>query len=235
MPERLDRLLASQGPWSRKEAKRLVKAGRVLVDGRAPKGPEEKVDPSRQEIRVDGVPLRYRRHRHYLVHKPPGYLSATRDEREAVVLELLPPEERKNLALAGRLDKDAEGLILLTTDGELAHRVTHPKHKLEKTYEVWLDAPVGEEEVRRFAEGVAGFSPARLVPLSGARARVTISEGKYHQVKRMFGAVGRRVKRLLRTNIGPLSLEGLAPGEWRELSPSEEEALYRAVRLDRGR
>lgn len=214
MALRLDRLLASQGPWSRKEAKGLIKAGRVRVGDRVARRPEERVDPLATPVFVDGEPLAYRRHRHVLVHKPPGVLSATRDPRAPTVL-----------------DKDAEGLVLLTTDGELAHRLTHPRWKVEKVYEVLLDAPVGEAEARAFAEGLAGFAPAELLPLPGARARVILREGKHHQVKRMFRAVGRRVLRLLRVRLGPLELGDLPRGAARALSDDEEAALYRAVGL----
>ena len=229
---RLDRFLASQGPWSRKEAKKLVKAGRVVVGDRPARRPDEQVDPERVPVFVDGERLPYRRHRHLLVYKPPGVLSATRDRELPTVLDLVPTElAARGLGLAGRLDKDAEGLVLLTTDGELAHRLTHPRWKVEKVYEVTLDAPVGEDEARKFAEGVLGFQPARLEPLPGARARVVIREGKHHQVKRMFRAVGREVKRLFRVRLGPLELGGLAPGEARELTPEEARSLYRAVGL----
>ncbi len=232
MALRLDRLLASQGPWSRKEAKGLIKAGRVRVGDRVARRPEERVDPLATPVFVDGEPLAYRRHRHVLVHKPPGVLSATRDPRAPTVLDLVPEElRRRDLGLAGRLDKDAEGLVLLTTDGELAHRLTHPRWKVEKVYEVLLDAPVGEAEARAFADGLAGFAPAELLPLPGARARVTLREGKHHQVKRMFRAVGRRVLRLLRVRLGPLELGDLPRGAARALSDDEEAALYRAVGL----
>jgi len=232
---RLDRLLASQGPWSRKEVKKLIKAGRVRIGERLARRPEEKVNPEAEPVYVDGEPVSYRRHLHLVLHKPPGVLSATRDREEAVATDLLPEAlRRRGLGLAGRLDKDAEGLLFLTTDGELAHRLTHPRWKVEKVYEVDLDAPVGEAEVRAFAEGIAGFQPARLEPLPGARARVTIEEGKHHQVKRMFRAAGREVKRLVRTRLGPLALGELAPGEARELTPEEVRALYRAVRLEEG-
>jgi len=230
---RLDRLIASQGPWSRKEVKKLIKAGRVRVGDRLARRPEEKVDPEAEPVFLDGEPLFYRRHLHLLLHKPPGVLSATRDREEAVALDLVPEALwRRELGIAGRLDKDAEGLLFLTTDGELAHRLTHPRWKVGKVYEVDLDAPVGEAEVRAFAQGVAGFRPARLEPLPGARARVTIEEGKHHQVKRMFRAVGREVKRLVRTRLGPLELGPLAPGEVRELTPEEIDELYRAVGLE---
>ena len=232
MALRLDRLLASQGPWSRKEAKKLIRAGRVRIGERVARRPEERVDPGATPVFVDGAPLGYREHWHLLVHKPPGVLSATRDPREPTVRDLVPEALwREAFGLAGRLDKDAEGLLLLTTDGTLAHRLTHPRWKVEKVYEVELDAPVGEAEVRAFAAGLLEFAPAELVPLPGARARVTLMEGKHHQVKRMFRAVGRRVLRLIRVQLGPLALGDLAPGAVRPLSEQEEAALYRAVGL----
>lgn len=230
--QRLDRVLASQGLGSRKQVKRLVKEGRVRVGETVATDPATKVDPLVDAIEVDGEPLDYRCQHHVLLYKPPGVLSATRDDVETTALDLVPEGlYREDLGLAGRLDKDAEGLLLLTTDGILAHRLTHPKWKLEKVYELELAGPVGEAEVRAFASGVAGFGPARLEPLPGNRARVTLTEGKYHQLKRMFHAVGRPVVRLKRVRLGPLSLGDLAPGEARALTPEEEAALYAAVGL----
>ncbi len=236
MSVRLDRLLASQGPWSRKEARRLIREGRVLLGNRPARRPEERVDPATTPVFVDGELLVYRRHLHLMVHKPPGVLSATRDHSEFTVLDLVPEElRRRGLGLAGRLDKDAEGLMLLTTDGELAHRLTHPRWKVPKVYEVELDAPIGEEEIRAFAAGVGGFAPAELAPLSVGWARVVLFEGKHHQIKRMFRAVGRRVRRLVRVRLGPLELGGLPPGSVRVLGEEETAALYRAVDLSEER
>ncbi len=232
---RLDRVLASQGYGSRKRVKRLVKAGRVRIGDRLAVDPAEKIDPRRVAIYVDDVLLTYRRHLHVAVHKPPGILSATADANDPVVLDLLPEAlYRRELGLAGRLDKDAEGLVLLTTDGQLAHRLTHPRWKVEKEYLVWTEAPIGDADMAAFAEGVAGFLPAKLVALEDGRARVIVREGKYHQVKRMFAAIGKPVRRLVRVRIGPIRLDGLKVGESRMLDDAEVARLYRSVSLEVG-
>jgi len=232
---RLDRLLASQGYGSRKQVKRLVKAGRVRIGDRPARDPGEKIDPRRVAIYVDDALVTYRQHLHLALYKPPGVLSATADASDPVVLDLVPEAlYRRGLGLAGRLDKDAEGLVLLTTDGQLAHRLTHPRWKVEKEYLVWTEVPTGEADVAAFAAGVAGFSPAKLEVLEGGRARVIVREGKYHQVKRMFAAVGKPVRRLVRVRIGPVRLDGLKVWESRMLDDAEVARLYRAVSLEVG-
>lgn len=226
---RLDKLMASTGRWSRREAGKLVREGRVLLDGRPARGPEDKVDPERTAILVDGESLGYRAYTYVMLHKPAGLLTATADARQKTVLDLLPPAlRRQGLFPVGRLDKDTEGLLLLTNDGELAHRLLSPRRHVEKVYYARLDAPLGEEDRAAFARGITledglACMPAALELLGdGTRVRVGIQEGKYHQIKRMAASRGARVLYLKRLSMGPLRLdEGLLPGQYRLLTPEE--------------
>lgn len=226
---RLDRLLASTGRWSRREVKALVKEGRVLVDGFPAGEPEEKADPQTSRIQVDGTDLDWHEFTYIMLCKPAGVLSATEDSRQKTVLDLLPAElRRKNLCLAGRLDKDTEGLLLLTNDGSLAHRLMSPKNHVEKVYYARLDLPLGEEDRRAFAEGVRladGYvcRPAVLEPLGdGREVLITLHEGKFHQIKRMTASRGAAVRYLKRISMAGLRLdENLEPGEFRLLTDEE--------------
>ena len=227
--ERLDKLLAGTGRWSRREVRALVKAGRVLIDGLPAAGPEQKVDPHSVLVRVDGEALALGGFTYVMLHKPPGVLSATEDARQRTVLDLLPPElRRRGLFPVGRLDKDSEGLLLLTDDGELAHRLLSPRRHVEKVYRVWLDRPLGEADKEAFAAGIVladgtECRPAGLELLAGGReALVTLHEGKFHQIKRMCASRSAAVCRLKRLAMGPLVLdESLAAGAWRLLTAEE--------------
>ena len=230
--ERLDKLLAATGQWSRKEAKALVKAGRVQVGGARPKGPEDKVAEG-TPVTVDGRPIATEQGVYVMLHKPAGVVSSTQDPRERTVLDLLPQHlRRRALFPVGRLDKDTEGLLILTDDGDLAHRMLSPKSHVYKLYEAELDKPVGEEDVRLFAQGLRAGEleclPAQLIPGEDPRvARVRIREGKFHQIKRMFHAVGKEVIHLRRLSIGSLSLDpSLKPGEARLLSEEEQAKIF---------
>ena len=192
--ERLDKLLASQGMLSRREVKELIARGRVTVDGRVEKRPERKVT-GEEQITVAGEPLRVQRTLPLMLHKPQGYVSAARDARDKTVLELVPPEyRRKELFPAGRLDKDTTGLMILTDDGALAHEILAPKKHVPKQYRVTIDVPMTEEMVRRFAEGIrlkdGVCRPAELTLEGEHTGVVTLREGRYHQIKRMFGCCG---------------------------------------------
>ena len=230
--ERLDKLLAATGRWSRREAKELIREGRVLVDGRPARSAEEKADPAAGEILVDGAPLGWQRFTYLMLHKPAGVVSATDDRRQRTVLDLLPPElRRRGLFPVGRLDRDTEGLLLLTNNGPLAHRLLSPRHHVAKRYSVRLDGPVGPADAAAFAAGMA-LGEERCLParLEGGRtpeeAFVTLHEGKFHQIKRMFLSRGRTVLYLKRLSMGPLSLDpSLAPGEFRHLSEEEQRKL----------
>ena len=226
MTERLDKLLSDSGLYSRSEARALVRAGRVSVDGAAITAPERKF--SREcDIRVDGERLNCAKYRYFLLDKPEGYVCATEDSRLPTVLELL-PEEFHGLGLfpVGRLDRDTTGLLLLTNDGDYAHKVISPRSKVEKCYLAETEAPVTSEDAAAFAEGLTLADgtrclPAGLEPLDGNYCLVRVMEGKYHQVKRMLASRSKPVTRLRRLSIGALSLPPASePGELRELDES---------------
>ncbi len=227
--ERLDKLLSSTGRWSRREVKQLVKEGRVLADGVPAAGPEQKLDPERACVQVDGETVELREFTYVMLHKPAGVLSATEDARQRTVLDLLPPElRRRGLSPVGRLDKDSEGLLLLTNDGALAHRLLAPKRHVDKVYLIRTDRPLGPADAEAFASGMTledgtACLPAKLEPLGdGREALVTLHEGKFHQIKRMIAGRGASVCRLKRLSMGTLVLDkNLAPGEFRPLTGEE--------------
>ena len=227
--ERLDKLLSSTGRWSRREVKQLVKEGRVLVDGAPAAGPEQKLDRERACVQVDGEALELREFTYVMLYKPAGVLSATEDARQRTVLDLLPPAlRRQGLSPVGRLDKDSEGLLLLTNDGALAHRLLAPKRHVDKVYSIRTDRPLGPADAEAFASGMVLEDgtvclPARLEPLGdGREALVTLHEGKFHQIKRMAACRGSAVCYLKRIAMGPLRLdEGLEKGEFRPLTAEE--------------
>lgn len=230
--ERLDKILANTGRWSRKEARTLIRAGRVQVDGHAVRTPEEKHDPAAC-FTVDGAPVSGERLAYLMLHKPAGLLSATEDPRQATVLDLLPEHLRRvGLFPVGRLDKDTEGLLLLTNDGPLAHRLLSPRRHVDKTYFVRVGGPFTEADQAAFAAGLVledGLHclPARLELLEcRTEALVTLQEGKFHQIKRMTAACGKQVIYLKRLSMGPLRLDpALRLGEWRPLTQTEVQAL----------
>lgn len=231
--ERMDKLLASTGRWSRKEGKELIRQGRVLADGRPVGRPEERYEPGGVHITVDGEVVDVSPFVYVMLHKPAGLLSATEDSRQPTVLDLLPPElKRRGLFPVGRLDKDTTGLLLLTDDGELAHRLLSPKKHVDKVYVARVEGRIDREDVRVLGEGMTlgdGLRclPAGLEPLGdGGMCLVTLREGKYHQVKRMLAARGKPVLALHRLSMGSLTLdEGLKPGQWRFLSKDERAKL----------
>ena len=233
--ERLDRILANTGRWSRKEARELIRAGRVTVDGRPVRTPEEKYDPA-AAFAVDGEPVSGEWLVYLMLHKPAGLVSATEDPRQPTVLELLPEHLRRvGLFPAGRLDRDTEGLLLLTNDGPLAHRLLAPRHHVDKTYFVRVDGALDGADAAAFAAGMTladGLEclPAELEVLDAPdTAIVTLREGKYHQIKRMLAARGKPVVYLKRLTMGPLTLDpALDKGAWRPLTAAELAAI-RAV------
>lgn len=230
--ERLDKLLAATGRWSRKEVKDLVRQGRVTARGMVVARPEEKYDLT-DDIRVDGEPVCCQKYTYLMMNKPGGWLSATEDKRQQTVLDLLPEHyQKQGLFPVGRLDKDTEGLLLLTNDGELAHRLLAPKSHVDKVYLARVEGQVDQADVRAFAQGMTlddGLQcmPAGLEPLEdGSSCLVTLREGKFHQVKRMLAYRGKPVLYLKRLSMGTLKLdEGLNCGQWRELTPRELEGL----------
>lgn len=235
MKGRLDKLLGDCLLITRKEAQSAVREGRVLVDGVPCRDPSVKADNEQQTVTLDGAAVRGDGLFYIMLYKPQGVLSATEDSRGAeTALGLLPERFGKaGLGVCGRLDKDAEGLLLLTNDGALNHKITSPKSHMDKRYLVRLDRAADEIDVPAFAAGIelSDFTalPAELKLLPDCGAEVVIREGKFHQVKRMFSARGKEVVFLKRVSIGPLKLDpALQPGEWRELSGDEKRAICAA-------
>lgn len=225
--QRIDKILSSQNIASRSEIKDMIKAGRILADGKTVKRPEKKFDPEISEFIIDGEKLTFRKFLYIMMNKPQGVLSASSDRNAQTVIDLLPPElYRKDLFPAGRLDKNTEGFILITNDGELAHKMLSPKSHVYKLYEAEVDRPLDEKDVKAFADGIKcgdiQFMPAGMKIIGENRALVEICEGKFHQVKKMFHALGTEVTALKRLRIGGVFLdEKLTPGECRELTKNE--------------
>ena len=232
---RLDKYLADMQIGTRTEVKQMIKKGQILVDGKKALKPEMKLDPDQAEVCVNGEKIGYVEYEYWMLHKPAGVVSATEDKRDQTVIDLLKESKRKDLFPVGRLDKDTEGLLFITNDGELAHGLLSPKKHVDKTYYARIDGVVTKEDMEAFSKGLdIGEKnltmPARLEILSTkeneSEIKVTIQEGKFHQVKRMFEAVGKRVVYLKRLSMGSLRLdENLAAGEARLLTKEEVEAL----------
>lgn len=241
--ERLDKILASQNRGSRREAGAMIRRGLVTVNGAAVVRPEAKCDPEADMIAVEGAPLAFQRFVFLMMNKPPGVLSASRDSRSKTVLDLLPPALcRRGLFPAGRLDRDTEGLLILTDDGAFAHKMLAPKSHVFKVYHALLDLPIDAGDQEAFAAGLELWDrtclPAELLPLPpekaerggpapGRRVQVKICEGKFHQVKKMFEARGKTVLSLKRVQIGRLRLDAaLRPGEARPMTAEEVKMIF---------
>lgn len=233
---RLDKYLADMGVGTRQEVKKYIRQGRAAVDGETVRSADKKVDEASQTVTFDGTEIVYAAFEYYMLNKPKGVVSATEDARERTVVSLIESRRRRDLFPVGRLDKDTEGLLLITNDGALAHRLLSPKKHVDKCYYAEVAGEVTQEDVRIFAEkmdiGTAEEEwtrPARLEILESAavsRVRLTIQEGKFHQVKRMFQAVGKEVLYLRRESMGPLVLDtDLRPGQYRHLTEKEIEKL----------
>jgi len=211
--ERLDKVLSNMGIGSRKEVKALVKSGEVLIDGKPARDAGMQVDPYQNQIIVCGQPLEYRKFIYLMLNKPAGFVSATEDKYLRTVAELVPPEYAHFEPFpVGRLDIDTEGLLLMTNDGQLAHRLLSPKYKVPKLYYAQLNKKVDEADIEEFEKGVVlddGYKtlPAGLEIAGDGEALVTICEGKFHQVKRMFEAVGKEVIYLKRLSMGGITLD----------------------------
>ncbi len=236
--ERLDKIIANTTDYSRKEVKTLVKQGRICVNGVIAASAEMKVNGDNDRITVDGAAVcTLTAPTYVLLHKPAGFLSATEDGRDRTVMELLSPAlRRRQIAPVGRLDKDTEGLLLLTDDGELNHRLTSPRHHVDKVYYALVEGVLEESDRRAFEKGIelSDFTcqSAKLEILSPHECLVTVHEGKFHQVKRMLGKCGKPVIYLKRLQMGPLCLpEDLAAGEYRLLTLTEVKNLENAVGL----
>ncbi len=229
---RLDKFLVSTGKLSRSEAGRAARAGRVSVNGVVEKHADRAIDPKRDNIALDGAPIRYQQFTYILLNKPDGYVSATEDGRDPTVLELLPEELRRiGLFPCGRLDKHTLGLMLLTNDGQLGHRLLSPRHHVEKHYAYTCRDALSPEDCHAMESGVVlddGYrtKPARILPRDAYSGTIVLTEGKYHQIKRMFEAVGNKITALERTCFGPLVLPpSMERGAWRSLTDEEIDAL----------
>ena len=230
---RLDKFLCEMGVGTRSEVKAYLKKGQVTVSGEIVKKPETKINENEDEICFLGQPLCYEAVQYFLLNKPAGCVTATRDNLSETVMSFLPDNRRDDLFPVGRLDKDTEGLLLITNDGQLAHELLSPRKHVDKTYYATIDGEVKEEHIQMFLEGVdIGDEdltmPAALKILkSGTTSEIelTIQEGRFHQVKRMFETIGCKVTYLKRISMGPLHLEDLKPGEVRTLTEEEIEKL----------
>ena len=225
--ERIDKIIASQGKYSRSDVKGLVAKGRVQVDGVRIKSSSVKADPAINRISIDGVDITVKQHIYLMLNKPKGYVSATEDKEHQTVLELVPEEYAgRELFPAGRLDRDTTGLMIITDDGVMAHNILSPKKHVQKVYHVTIDIPVTEEMQKGFADGVElndGVCKAAGLEMSEEyTAIVTLKEGRYHQIKRMFGCFGAKVVELHRVAMGDLYLPSDLPeGQCRELTETE--------------
>lgn len=234
MQLRLDKYLADMGIGTRSEVKQYIRKKQVRVNQELPKGPQQKINPQEDEVAFQGKNIGYVEKEYWMFHKPAGCVSAVTDARHKTVLDYIHTRQRKDLFPVGRLDIDTEGLLLITNDGRLSHDLLSPGRHVTKTYFARVEGRVTQQDIRAFEAGIdigedKPAKPARLVILKPAEIseiELTITEGKYHQVKRMFEAVEKKVIYLKRTAMGPLVLdEALAPGDYRPLTVEERNAL----------
>lgn len=229
--ERLDKFLCDSGAGTRSQVKQLLKAGRVTVDGKPEKDPGRKIDPAANAVQLDGSAMGGYARRVVMMNKPMGYVTATEDTKEKTVMELLPEQMRHwDLKPIGRLDKQTEGLLLFTNDGDLLHRLISPKKEVPKVYYARHEGQGTEEDAAAFAAGLTLRDgtvclPAKLEPLGPGESRITVCEGKYHQVRRMMASRGMTVTYLERIREGTLTLEGLPRGKARVLTEQELASL----------
>ncbi|MCI9318994.1 MAG: rRNA pseudouridine synthase [Lachnospiraceae bacterium] len=229
---RLDRYLCELNIGTRSQVKEFIKKGLVSINGRTIRLADYRIEEQTDQIAFQGKTLTYQKYVYYMLNKPQGVVSATQDNTAGTVTELLAAEGRKDLFPVGRLDKDTEGLLLLTNDGKLAHRLLSPKKHVDKTYLVTISHSLSEEDIRRLEQGVdigedRMTLPAKVAVQSERMIHLTIQEGKYHQVKRMLQAVDNQVTALKRIRFGKIILdEELAPGAYRPLTTQEEKELH---------
>ena len=228
--ERIDKWIASTTTLSRKEVKALLRQKRVTVNGVTVTDGGFQTDAEQDAVAVDGVPFSIKPHIYIMLNKPTGIVSASRSQKEKTVVDLVPPQlQRNGLFPAGRLDKDTTGFVLITDDGDFAHRILSPKNHIQKTYIAHLEKPISPTEIAILKQGVVLRDGTQLLPASVdvigedmQTVQIRICEGKYHQIKRMLAAVGNRVTALRRTHMGALPLDAaLPPGACREITPEE--------------
>lgn len=229
--ERLDKILASQGTLSRKEVKEMIRKGRIQLNGTFVKDSSVKVDENKDSVLVDGTEITLKKHIYIMLNKPQGVVSASDSDKDETVVDLVPDElYRKGLFPAGRLDKDTTGFVLITDDGDFAHRILSPKNHIFKTYIAGLQHELSDDDIKSLENGIilgdgTVLKEAKVEVIKGEDkpfVRIMICEGKYHQVKRMFAATGNKVISLHRSKMGQLQLDdNLKPGECREITPEE--------------
>lgn len=232
---RIDKFLADMGIGTRSEVKTYIKKGRVAVNGFVVTAPDRKINTERDRVSLDGTDIHYLEHEYYMLNKPQGVISATEDKQDKTVIDLIETKSRKDLFPVGRLDKDTEGLLLITNDGQLAHNLLSPKKHVDKVYYAKVSGMVTDEIMERFKEGIilsdgtatrSAWLSVLETEQSESTVELTIQEGKFHQVKRMFEACGMTVTYLKRLRMGTLVLdERLAPGEYRRLTQEETNRL----------
>ena len=225
--ERIDKIISNQTGLSRKEVKELVKKKRVTVNDKIITKSDDKVEFEKDQIKIDGKELKVEKYIYILLNKPKGYVSTTKDNKDQTVLELIPEElKHRNLFPAGRLDKDTTGMMLITDDGKYAHEILSPKKHISKTYEVKIDEAITEEMIEEFAKGIQLkeeiCKPAKLEKINEDTGKVTLIEGKYHQIKRMFQKFHCTVIELKRIGMGNYNLpQDLKEGEYKILTKEE--------------
>lgn len=231
--ERLDKFLSSQTSISRNEIKTSIYKNQVTINGEIIKDTSRKVNPETDIIMLNGQQILYKKNLYIMLNKPKNTVSATKDNKDKTVIDIIPKNlYRKNLFPVGRLDKDTEGLLIITDDGEFSHRITSPKKEIYKVYEATINRKLTNSDIENFSNGII-FSdgtkclPAKLEIISDYKALVTICEGKFHQVKKMFSVINAQVCELKRIKIGNLSLdENLQVGQSRELTPQEIKSIF---------
>ena len=234
--ERLDKFISSRGTLSRSDAQKRIRRGDVTLNGEVCRSPEKKLDPETDRVELSGQAVCGDEHIYIMLNKPAGVVSATRDNTAKTVIDILPPELRRDgLFPAGRLDKDTEGLLIITDDGDFAHRMLSPKKHVEKQYVAELDSEITPDMIKRFEAGIVLENGTRCMPAKlkiaensqNSTGIVTICEGKFHQVKKMFAACGSKVVHLQRISVGNLYLDGNLPiGSAKKLTKLETEAIF---------
>lgn len=231
--QRLDKIISSQFNMSRSIARKVIRYGRVTVDGKIIRDPAFAADPQKNAIEFRGQALEFKEHIYLLLNKPKGVLSASEDKKRETVVDLVPPElKRKGLFPVGRLDRDTTGFLIITDDGDFSHQVLSPKKSIYKTYRVTLDGEINDEIIQKFADGITladgtKCRPAILKTIEKNYVEIKITEGRYHQIKRMFGTVNLGVNELERIALGNLFLpENLPVGSCRELSKDELRQIF---------